>query len=193
MASPNGGSSGAKPAGAPGSPTASESATTIFPLLPLRGLVAFPHVSYPIFLARPKSINAVLYANEHNIPILLAAQRDPLVADLTSSELYKVGTFAAVVKTLRLPDGTVKSIIEGNRRASLSHISFDEDFAKAEAVEIEQPPIANPRLLSLASSVVSAFVQKHDRAVALAELTLARIQIICDPEQPAETHTTYLD
>src|SRR5262249_33195159 len=139
MASPNRGSSGADPARAPGSPPARESAITIFPLLPLRGWVAFPHVSYPIFLERPKSINAVLYAKEHNIPILLAAQKDPLVADLPRPEMYKCGTSAAVVETLRLPDGTVKTIIEGNKRASLSHISFDEDFAKAEAVETEEP------------------------------------------------------
>jgi ATP-dependent Lon protease len=165
MASPAGGGSGADSSGAPGSPAARESARTIFPLLPLRGLVAFPHVSYPIFLGRPKSINAVLHAKEHNIPILLAAQKDSRVEDVTGPEMYKVGTLATVVETLRLPDGTVKSIIEGNRRASLGHISFDEDFAKAEAVEPEEPSISDPRLVSLVSSVLSAFVREHVRAV----------------------------
>jgi len=163
MASPSGGSSGADPSRVSGSPPAHESAITIFPLLPLRGLVAFPHVSYPIFLERPKSINAVLHAKEHNIPILLVAQKDPLLEDLTRPEMYKVGTFAAVVETLRLPDGTVKSIIEGNKRASLGHVSFDEDFAKAEAVETEEPPISDPRLVSLISSVLSEVVRKHVR------------------------------
>jgi transcriptional regulator with PAS, ATPase and Fis domain len=83
--------------------------------------------------------------------------------------MYKVGTLAAVVETLRLPDGTVKSIIEGNKRASLGHISFDEDFAKAEAVETEEPPISDPRLVSLISSVLSAFVREHVRAVSVWE------------------------
>src|SRR5689334_21975980 len=68
MTSPSGDGYGVDSPGAPSSPPAYESGRAIFPLLPLRGLVAFPHASYPIFVGRPKSTNAVLHAKEHNIP-----------------------------------------------------------------------------------------------------------------------------
>src|SRR5689334_13248603 len=81
----------------------------------------------------------------------------------------KLGTLAAVIEILRLPDGTVKCIVEGNKRASLSHISFDEDFAKVEAIEIEEPIVSDPRMMNLISSVLSTFVREQVRAVAVWE------------------------
>ena len=148
MASRSVGDSGANSPAAPGSPPSHESARNIFPLLPLRGLVAFPHVSYPIFVGRPMSIMAVAHAKEQNIPILLVAQRDARVTDLTSSDMHEVGTIAVMVETLRLPDGTLKIVVEGRRRARCSHLILHEEFFKAEAEEIRKP--RSPRLGSRA-------------------------------------------
>ncbi|HJU09628.1 MAG TPA: LON peptidase substrate-binding domain-containing protein, partial [Candidatus Binataceae bacterium] len=75
MASTKGGGSGASNSGDSGLSPIREPAEDVFPLLPLRGLIAFPHVSYPIFLGRPKSIKAAVYAHQHELPVLLVAQR----------------------------------------------------------------------------------------------------------------------
>jgi len=149
----------------PGSPPSRESARNIFPLLPLRGLVAFPHVSYPIFVGRPMSIMAVAHAKEQNIPILLVAQRDARVTDPTSSDMHEVGTIAVMVETLRLPDGTLKIVVEGKRRARLSHLILHEEFFKAEAEEIEEPAFSETRLESLTRSVLSSFLRERVRTV----------------------------
>ena len=164
MASRSVGDSGANSPAAPGSPPSRESARNIFPLLPLRGLVAFPHVSYPIFVGRPMSIMAVAHAKEQNIPILLVAQRDARVTDLTSSDMHEVGTIAVMVETLRLPDGTLKIVVEGKRRARLSRLILHEEFFKAEAEEIEEPAFRDSAQ-SVTRSVLSAFLRERVRTV----------------------------
>lgn len=160
MASASGGG-GANPSEPPGSPPSRENDLKIFPLLPLRGLVAFPQVSYPIFVGRPTSINAVLYAKERKVPILLAAQKEPRVSDPASSDLYQIGTLATVIEAMRLPDGSLQSVIQGNTRARISRFAFDEDFSKADAEEIEEPVVSEAALENLVTSVVSTFVRKR--------------------------------
>jgi ATP-dependent Lon protease len=149
-------------------PPTSERAPNILPLLPLRGLVAFPHVSYPVFVGRPASIKAVLHAQEQNVPIVMVAQRDAVVSDVSASGMYDVGVVCALVQMLRLPDGTLKAVIEGKRRARISRFIFDQDYSRAEAVEIEEPAAAGPPIEKLIKSVISAFVSKRVSAVAQA-------------------------
>jgi ATP-dependent Lon protease len=150
----------------PGSPTTRGSAPNVFPFLALRGLVAFPHVSYPIFVGRPMSINAVLYAQEHEVPILLAAQKDPVVSDPSNSDIYDAATIAGMVQTLRLSDGTMKTIVEGKRRARVSRFIFNEDFSRAEAWEIEESTTSNAEIEKLVTSVVSAFLRNRESTLA---------------------------
>lgn len=155
------GNGGANPSRPPGSPPISESDANVFPLLPLRGLVTFPHVSYPIFVGRPKSIRAIEHAIDRKGSIVLAAQKNARSADPSSSDMYQVGTFAKAIQLLRLPDGTIKIILEATARARVTHFTFDEDFSKAEAVEIEELVISDPRIESLVPSVISALVRKR--------------------------------
>ncbi len=155
----NGGAQGSPPS--PASPPTAESGPNVLPFLALRGLVVFPHESHPIFVGRPISINAVLYAQEHKLPILLVAQRDPVVSDPSSSDMYEVGTVASLFQTVRLGDGTIKAILEGKRRVRITRFVFNEDFTKAEAEEIQEPATSGARLESLVTSVVSAFVRKR--------------------------------
>ena len=140
-------------------------APNVFPLLPLRGLVAFPHTSYPIFLGRPKSIKAAQHACEHGIPILLVTQRDPHPSDPASSDMYDVGTIAAIVERLSLPDGAMKSVVEGVGRARVRRFIFNEEFFKAEAEPMEEPTSNDPRLESVTNSVLSAFLTERLRTV----------------------------
>jgi len=155
------GSGAARPSQPPGSPPAGAPIENVFPFLPLRGLIAFPHVSYPIFIGRPTSIKAVQYAQDRQVPIILVAQRDPITADPSSSDMYEIGTLAKITQAMRLPDGTIKTVIETKGRARVSRFVFDEEFTKAEAEEIAEPAISDPRLESLVPLVISALISKR--------------------------------
>jgi ATP-dependent Lon protease len=166
IASAGGNGDGDVSSRSPDPPPSHESAPKVFPLLPLRGLVAFPHMSYPIFVGRPMSINAAVYAQEHNVPILLAAQKDPVVSDPSSSDMYEIGTIAVIFQTIRMGDGTIKTTLEAKRRARVTRFIFNEDFSKAEAEEIQEPAASDARLESLVTSVVSEFVRKRVNTLA---------------------------
>src|ERR1700676_234264 len=107
-------------------------------LLPLRELIVFPHEVYPIFVGRQKSIKALEAAEAQKKPILLAAQKDARVAEPGPDDIYAVGTLGVVVQLLRLPDGTVKALLEGKKRARVVRYVGEEDFFKVEVEEIEE-------------------------------------------------------
>lgn len=167
LASANGHGSAANEPPSADSARTREDASHVFPLLQLRGLVAFPHASYPIFLGRPKSIRAAEHAYERSSPILLVTQRDPTPTNPASSDMYEVGTIAAVVEKLSLPDGTMKSVIEGLGRARVSRFIFNEEFFNAEAEPLGETQISDARLESLTGSVISAFLRERLRTVSM--------------------------
>src|ERR1700739_654506 len=104
------------------------------PLLPLRELIVFPHEVYAIFVGRQKSIKALEAAGAAKKPILLAAKKDARVSEPGPDDIYAVGTLGMVVQLLRLPDGTVKALLEGKKRARiLPHVS-DRAFFPVEVV-----------------------------------------------------------
>lgn len=169
MASAGGSGSGdPDPSQPPAPPPISHSAPNEFPLLPLRGLVAFPHVSYPVFVGRPASIKAVLHAHERQGPLVMAAQKDQQISNVSAPDMYDVGVICALVQMVRLPDGTLKAVVEGKSRARICRYVFDQDYSKAEATEIGEPAVAGPSIQNLVKSVISAFVSKRVSAVAQA-------------------------
>ena len=155
------GSGAAGPSQPSGSPPTRAASGNVFPFLPLRGLVAFPHVTYPIFIGRTTSIKAIQYAQDRQVPIILVAQKDPVTANPSSSDMYEVGTLARVTVAMRLPDGTIKTLIETKGRARVSRFVFDEEFTKAEAEEIAEHAISDPRLESLVPLVISALISRR--------------------------------
>src|ERR1700692_659029 len=101
----------------------------LVPLLPLRELIVFPHEVYPIFVGRQKSIKALEAAESKKTPILLLLQKDPKCPEPGAGDLHSVGTLGVVVQLLRLPDGTVKALLEGKKRARvLKYVAQDEYF-----------------------------------------------------------------
>src|SRR5579872_3274358 len=108
------------------------------PLLPLRELIVFPHEVYPIFVGRQKSIKALEAAETSKKPILLAAQKDARISDPGPDDIYSVGTLGVVVQLLRLPDGTVKALLEGKKRARVVRYVSQDDYFQVEAEEIEE-------------------------------------------------------
>ncbi|MGO2136752.1 LON peptidase substrate-binding domain-containing protein, partial [Marinobacter sp.] len=97
-----------------------------YPLLPLRDVVVFPHMVVPLFVGREKSIQALEAAMEGSKEILLVAQRDASTDEPGPDDVFDMGTLATVLQMLRLPDGTVKVLVEGNARAAISNISEAE-------------------------------------------------------------------
>ena len=91
--------------------------TGLLPLLPLRDVVVYPHLVIPLFVGRAKSVKALEIASEQNKEILLVAQKSANKDDPEATDLYQVGTIATVLQMLKLPDGTVKVLVEGVRRA----------------------------------------------------------------------------
>ena len=94
------------------------------PLLPLRDIIVFPHMVVPLFVGRQRSIRALEEAMNKQKFILLAAQKEAKTNDPTEEDIYRVGTLGSVVQLLRLPDGTVKVLIEGKKRARVTRARF---------------------------------------------------------------------
>jgi ATP-dependent Lon protease len=99
--------------------------------------------------------------SDRQVSILLAAQRDPVTKEPSRFDLYQVGTIGRVSVAMRLPDGTIKAIIETKERARVGRFVFDEDFTKAEAEQIEEPVLSDPRLENLVPLVISALIAKR--------------------------------
>jgi ATP-dependent Lon protease len=106
------------------------------PLLPLRDVVVFPHMVIPLFVGRPKSIKALDVAMDTGKHILLAAQRQAAKDDPAGTDLYEIGSIATVLQMLKLPDGTVKVLVEGTQRARIASVEDRGDYLVAEAVPL---------------------------------------------------------
>jgi ATP-dependent Lon protease len=99
----------------------------LLPLLPLRDVVVYPHLVIPLFVGRTKSVKALELASEGNKQILLVAQKSASKDDPDASDLHDVGTIATVLQMLKLPDGTVKVLVEGMQRAKISEFTETEE------------------------------------------------------------------
>jgi ATP-dependent Lon protease len=106
------------------------------PLLPLRDVVVFPHMVMPLFVGRPKSIKALDVAMDTGKHILLVAQKSAAKDDPVAEDLYSIGTVATVLQMLKLPDGTVKVLVEGAQRGRLDRVIDEGDYLSAEATAI---------------------------------------------------------
>ena len=113
------------------------SATTMsLPLLPLRDVVVFPHMVIPLFVGRPKSIKALDVAMDAGKHILLVAQKSAAKDDPTAEDLYPIGSVATVLQMLKLPDGTVKVLVEGTERASIGAVVDEGEYLSAGATSL---------------------------------------------------------
>ena len=113
------------------------SGVTRVPLLPLRDIIVFPHMVVPLFVGRQRSIKALEEATQKQGPIFLSSQKDAKTNEPTEEDIYKIGTLGTVVQMLKLPDGTVKVLIEGKKRAQVARFINNPDFF---LVEVEDAP-----------------------------------------------------
>src|SRR6201994_1084558 len=108
------------------------------PLLPLRDLIIFPHMMMPLFVGREKSINALEEAMSKQSDIVLAAQRDAKTNNPEPKDVYSVGTVGTIIQLLRLPDGTVKVLVEGKRRVRIKDYLQTDGFFVVTAEDIPE-------------------------------------------------------
>jgi ATP-dependent Lon protease len=105
---------------------------TVVPVLPLRDVVVYPHMVIPLFVGREKSIKALDSAMDTNKKILLVAQKSAETDDPTTDDIHAVGTLANILQLLKLPDGTVKVLVEGEKRVHLHHLPSEHGYFMAE-------------------------------------------------------------
>ena len=131
--------------------------TQSFPVLPLRDIVVFPQMIVPLFVGRDKSVAALESAMAADKAIFLVSQLDPAEDDPDRDALYDLGVVATVLQLLKLPDGTVRVLVEGQRRASLTALVEQGQHLIAEVAAIEQNEPEGPEVSALMRSVVEQF------------------------------------
>ncbi|MBS7328325.1 MAG: endopeptidase La [Oxalobacter sp.] len=139
--------------------TSNEIQQSRLPLLPLRDVVVFPHMVIPLFVGRVKSIHALERAMENDKLIMLAAQKTAAKDDPSAEDIYEIGCQANVLQMLRLPDGTVKVLVEGVRRARISSISSEGDCLYAGIMPETSSGTSTPEMEALKRAVIEQFDQ----------------------------------
>ena len=135
----------------------SEANRRVVPLLPLRDIIVFPHMVVPLFVGREKSIAALEEAMRHEKDILLSAQKRAKTNEPTPDDIHMVGTLGTVVQLLRLPDGTVKVLVEGKRRARIERFLQNPAFFQVEATILEEPADNLVQVQALMRTVQATF------------------------------------
>jgi ATP-dependent Lon protease len=166
--------------------------TAIFPVLPLRDIVVFPHMIVPLFVGRDKSVKALEDVMQDDKQILLVAQKNAGQDDPTVEDIYDIGTIGTVLQLLKLPDGTVKVLVEGSQRAKIVRYTENEDFFQAEAELLQDTVDDSKDLEALSRSVVTQFEQyiKHNKKIP--PEVLVSLNQIEDPGKLSDTIASHL-
>ncbi len=163
------------------------------PLLPLRDIIIFPYMVVPLFVGREKSINALEEAMNAEKDILLVAQLNAKTNDPKSDDIYKVGTLGTIIQLLRLPDGTVKVLVEGKKRARiLRYLSYEHTFM-VEVEEIPEDRIVSIEVEALMRSLKATFETYVKLNKRIPPEMLTSVAVIDDPARLADTIVAHLN
>ncbi len=144
-------------------------ATNTIPVLPLRDIVVFPSMVAPLFVGREQSVNALNHVMTGDKKIFLLSQKNSKIDNPNQENLYSIGTVAKVIQLLKLPDGTLKVLVEGIQRAKVNKINFNKEFITASITEIGNNVKKNSNIKALQKLVIEQFVefQKINKKVSL--------------------------
>ncbi len=131
--------------------------STNLPVLPLRNIVVFPNMVVPLFVGRDKSINALEQVMDKDQELLFLSQKNSDVDDPAEKDLFKIGTKGKILQLLKLPDGTVKVLVEGLARCKIKKIEFTADYINADIEELENSEVISDTIKALGRSVVSKY------------------------------------
>ncbi|MDZ4333178.1 MAG: endopeptidase La, partial [Pseudomonas sp.] len=167
--------------------------TTIeLPLLPLRDVVVYPHMVIPLFVGREKSIEALEAAMTGEKQILLLAQRNPADDDPDEAGLYRVGTVATVLQLLKLPDGTVKVLVEGEQRGEIERFIEVDGHCRAEVQLIDEVDAAERESEVFTRSLLSQFEQYVQLGKKVPAEVLASLNGIDEPSRLVDTMAAHM-
>jgi ATP-dependent Lon protease len=162
------------------------------PLLPLRDIIVFPHMVVPLFVGREKSIAALEEAQARDKTVLLAAQKKARTNEPAPDDIYAVGTLGAIIQLLRLPDGTVKVLVEGKQRARIRRFLDNDRFFEVEAEAAEEAEEKTVELEALMRSVQSTFEAYVKLNKRIPPEMLMSVSTIEDPARLGDTIVAHL-
>ena len=162
------------------------------PLLPLRDIIVFPHMVVPLFVGRQRSIKALEEATQKQSLIFLSSQKDAKTNDPTEEDIYKIGTLGSVVQMLKLPDGTVKVLIEGKRRARVARFVANPDFFLVDVEEAPEVVERNTEVEALVREVHTTFENYVKLKKKIPPEMVMSVSSIDDPGRLADTIVAHL-
>ncbi len=165
----------------------SASGGLLLPLLPLRDIVIFPYMVAPLFVGREKSVNALATAMGSDKQVFLSTQKKANIDSPNEKDISEVGVVGTVMQLLRLPDGTVKALVEGKQRARIKRFVHNEAFFQVVVEELREPVEPRSEIIALERALLENFEEyaKHNKSISK-ELT-SSISAISDPSQLADT------
>ncbi len=164
----------------------------IYPVLPLRDIVVFPHMIVPLFVGREKSVRALEDVMKEDKQILLVTQKDASMDDPKPDDIHRMGTIGAVLQLLKLPDGTVKVLVEGGDRARIESFTENEDFFQAHAEPLAESDGDDTELEGLSRSVLSQFEQYVKLNKKIPPEVLVSLNQIDDASKLADTVASHM-
>ena len=164
----------------------------IYPVLPLRDIVVYPKMIVPLFVGRDKSIKALQTAADNDDNIVLVTQKDSAVEDPSPADLYHIGTLGAVLQMLKLPDGTLKVLIEGMERVKLEKFPEDADFITAKVSPLPENAETGLELEALSRAVISQFEDYIKLSKKIPPEVLVSVNQIEDYSKLADTIASHL-
>ena len=162
------------------------------PLLPLRDVVVYPHMVLPLFVGREKSIEALEDAMASDKQVLLVAQRNAAEDNPSADDMYQVGTVSNILQLLKLPDGTIKVLVEGVYRAMVAHVNDDGPFAVAGVREIESDEIPEDEVEGILRSTVGQFEKYVNLSKKVPAEVLTSLTGIDEPGRLADTIAAHM-
>jgi len=168
------------------------SGSSVVPLLPLRDIVVFPHMVVPLFVGREKSIAALEEAMNKERDVLLVAQVNAKTNDPKQEDIYKVGTLSSIIQLLRLPDGTVKVLVEGKKRARVVQYLENPNFFLVAAEAVQDADINTVEIEALMRGVKSTFEQYVKLNKRIPPEMLASVSTIDEASRLADTIVAHL-
>ena len=163
-----------------------------YPVLPLRDIVVFPHMIVPLFVGRDKSVRALEDVMQNDRQILLVAQKNAAEDDPSPEDMYETGTLSTVLQLLKLPDGTVKVLVEGIERAQINNFTDTEEYFQASASKVEDPIEDGTEIEALARTVVSQFESYIKLNKKIPPEVLVSVNQIEDAAKLADTIASHL-
>ena len=165
----------------------------LMPVLPLRDIVVFPHMIVPLFVGREKSVRALEAVMKEDKQILLVAQKNAAQDDPSIDDIYRVGTVSTILQLLKLPDGTVKVLVEGGRRAKITAFKETELYFEAHTEAMPDADAESKELEALGRTVVTQFEQYIKLNKKIAPEVLVSLNQIEEPSKLADTVASHLN